>query len=92
MSSSNKTGSENLERRFKFFLYINMHQDIFADPIEIYSERDLLLGDYLDFSSHEMYDELLEIYNTTMFKIFKRQYSVEYGEMQLQVEPFYIPD
>jgi hypothetical protein len=85
MNSSDKTESEKLERGFKFYLYINMHEDMFADPIEI-------LDDYLDFSSHKMCDELLDIYNTTMFKIFKRQYSVEYGEMQLQVEPFYIPD
>ena len=92
MNSPDKTESEKLESGFKFYLYINMHEDMFADPIEIYSERDLLLDDYLDFSSHKMCDELLDIYNTTMFKIFKRQYSVEYGEMQLQAKPFYIPD
>lgn len=82
--------SEKLENRFKYFLYIHMYQDEFADPIEIFSKRELLVDDYLDFSDHEMCNELEETYKTPMFKITKRQYSVEYGEMHLQIEPYNI--
>lgn len=35
-----------------------MYQDEFAHPIEIFSERELLVGDHFDFSDHRMCDEL----------------------------------
>lgn len=76
------------EKGSKYFLYIHMYQDEFADPIEIFSERELLLGDHLDFSDHKLCYELEETYNTLLFRIIKRQYSVQYGEMYLQLEPY----
>ncbi|PWN60004.1 hypothetical protein [Chryseobacterium oncorhynchi] len=76
------------EKGLKYFLYIHMYQDEFADPIEIFSERELLVGDHLDFSDHQMCDELEELFKTPMFKVIKRQYLVQYGEMHLQLEPY----
>lgn len=82
--------SEKFENTFKYFLYIHMYQDEFADPIEIFSERELLVGDHLDFSDHKMCNELEETYKTPMFKITRRQYSVEHRDMHLQIEPYNI--
>jgi len=79
--------SEKLENRLKYFLYIHMYQDKFSDPITIFSVRELLIGDYLDFSDHEMCNELEDTYKTLLFKISRRQYSVQQGEMHLQLKP-----
>lgn len=91
-NKGNKTFKEvpSYEKGLKYFLYIHMYQDEYADPIEIFSERELLIGDHLDFTDHKLCNELEETYNTVMFKIIKRQYSVQYDEMHLQLETYII--
>lgn len=76
--------------KYTFFIYMIGDNDYFADETKIITNRDLLIGDILDFSDHELSKELIEGYQTTHFSVVKRQFSVEFNEMNLYIEPFII--
>lgn len=83
-----KVTIEHNENPFIFYLHFDNDNDEFGDCIEILSNRDLLVGDFLDFSDHEILENVEHVYNTPIFKIVKRMYSVEFGEMNLHLVPF----
>lgn len=64
--------------------------DNFADATKIITNRDLLIGDIVDFSDHNLSQELIDVFRTTHFSVVKRQFSVEFNEMNLYIEPFII--
>ena len=69
-------------------MYFDNNNDEFADVQKIVSNRELLVGDILNFSDNELLDNLEFIYKTPLFKIVKREYSIEYGEMGLHLIPY----
>jgi len=79
---------ENVKNSRLFYLYFDKNNDDFADVQKIVSNRELLVGDILNFSDNELLDNLEFIYKTPLFKIVKREYSVEYGEMGLHLIPY----
>lgn len=76
--------------KYTFFIFMIGDNYNFAEATEIKSNRDLLIGDILDFSDHDLSKELIEAYQTTHFRVVKRQFSVEFNEMNLYIEPFII--
>lgn len=50
----------------------------FTDPQQIVSNRELLVGDILNFSDHELLENIEYVYKTPLFRIVKREYSVVY--------------
>lgn len=60
----------------------------FTDPQQIVSNRELLVGDILNFSDHELLENIEYVYKTPLFRIVKREYSVVYGEMSLHLIPY----
>lgn len=75
---------------YTFFIYMIGDNDNFVDATKIITNRDLLIGDTLDFSDHDLSQELIEVYRTTHFSVVKRQFSVGFNEMNLYIEPFII--
>ncbi len=73
---------------FIFYLHFDNDNDEFSDAVEIISNRDLFVGDFLDFSDHKIFENLDYVYKTPLFKIIKRQYSVAFGKMNLHLAPF----
>lgn len=76
---------ENVKNSRIFYLYFDNNNDEFIDVQKIVCNRELLVGDILNFSDNELVDSLEFIYRTPLFKIVKREYSVEYGEMGLHL-------
>lgn len=79
---------ENIKNSRFFYLYFDKNNDEFADVQKIVSNRELLVGDILNFSENKLLENLEFIYKTPLFKIVKREYSVEFGEMGLHVIPY----
>ncbi len=71
---------------YTLFIYMIGDSDNFADATKIITNRDLLIGDIVDFSDHN----LTEVFRTTHFSVVKRQFSLEFNEMNLYIEPFII--
>lgn len=76
--------------KYTFFIYMLGDSDNFADATKIIINRDLLIGDIVDFSDHNLSKELIEVFRTTHFSVVKRQFSVEFNEMSLYIEPFIV--
>jgi len=76
--------------KYTFFIYMLGDSDNFADATKIITNRDLLIGDIVDFSDHNLSQELIEVFRTTHFSVVKRQFSVEFNEMSLYIEPFIV--
>lgn len=79
---------ENVKNSRIFYLYFDNNNDGFIDVQKIVCNRELLVGDILNFSDNELLESLDFIYKTPLFKIVKREYSVEYGEMGLHLIPY----
>ncbi|MCY0970833.1 hypothetical protein [Chryseobacterium wangxinyae] len=79
---------ENVKNSGLFYLYFDKNNDDFTDVQKIVSDKELLVGDILNFSDNELLDNLEFIYKTPFFKIVKREYSIEYGEMGLHLIPY----
>lgn len=79
---------ENVRNSRIFYLYFDTDNDEFIDVQKIVLNRELLVGDILNFSDNELLDSLDFIYKSHLFKIVKREYSVEYGEMGLHLIPY----
>jgi hypothetical protein len=71
-----------------FYLYFDKINDEFADVQPFVCQSELLVGDILNFSDSEMLENLEFIYKTHLFKIVKREYSVEFEEMGLHLVPY----
>ncbi|MCW3170273.1 hypothetical protein OMO38_17225 [Chryseobacterium sp. 09-1422] len=76
---------ENTKNLYIFYLYFDKNNDECADVQKIVCNRELLVGDILNFSDNEILENLEYIYKTPLFKIVKREYSVEFGEMNLHL-------
>lgn len=79
---------ENIKNSRFFYLFFENNNDEFTDPQKIVSNRELLVGDILNFSDHELLENLEYVYKTLLFKIVKREYSVVYGEMSIYLIPY----
>lgn len=75
-----------MKKSFKFYIFFP--SDLFANPAEIKTNFDLHIGDHLDFFDHQLCEELTDLYKTSMFIIKQREFSVEFNEMLLMVEPY----
>lgn len=80
--------TENLKNSFMFYLYFDKSNDEFADVQPLVCGRELLVGDILNFSDSEILENLEFTYKTHLFKIVKREYSVEFREMGLHLVPY----
>lgn len=78
---------ESINDSCTFYLYFEKNNDEFADVQLLEYNKELLVGDILNFSDSEIRENLEFIYKTHLFKIVKRQYSVEFREMGLHLVP-----
>lgn len=82
------TPEHNTKDTYNFFIYLDLGNDDVSDPFEININRDLFIDDFIDLGDHEIMDKIES--DTNIFRVVKRQFSLEYQEMFLHLEPFHV--